>query len=86
MLILFPGRLVEAENLPQEIKQSQVETTAPAGPFTLPDRGLSLDDLEADLIKQALNRALGNRSKAARLLGLSRDTLLYRIKKYAIEI
>jgi len=51
----------------------------------LPDRGLSLDDLEADLIRQALKKALGNRSKAARLLGLSRDTLLYRIKKYAIE-
>ncbi|MES9975808.1 MAG: helix-turn-helix domain-containing protein, partial [Candidatus Thiodiazotropha sp.] len=27
----------------------------------------------------------GNRSKAARMLGLSRDTLLYRMKKYAIE-
>jgi len=44
-----------------------------------------MDDLEADLIKQALGRALGNRSKAARLLGLSRDTLLYRMKKYAID-
>lgn len=85
MLILFSGRQVEAENLPLEIRQAQVEVRTAAGGFMLPERGLSLDDLEADLIKQALNKALGNRSKAARLLGLSRDTLLYRIKKYAIE-
>lgn len=85
MLILFSGRQVEAENLPLEIRQAQVQTRTVVGGFMLPEMGLSLDDLEADLIKQALNKALGNRSKAARLLGLSRDTLLYRIKKYAIE-
>ena len=86
MLILFSGRRIEAENLPQEIRQSQYEgTSLSGGAFKLPEQGLNMDDLEADLIKQALNRALGNRSKAARLLGLSRDTLLYRMKKYAIE-
>ncbi len=86
MLILFSGRQVEAENLPLEIRQAQAaEVKTVAGGFMLPERGLSLDDLEADLIRQALAKALGNRSKAARLLGLSRDTLLYRIKKYAIE-
>jgi DNA-binding NtrC family response regulator len=85
MLILFSGRNVEADNLPMEIRQGQIENRPEADGFRLPDRGLSLDDLEADLIRQALDRALGNRSKAARLLGLSRDTLLYRIKKYAIE-
>ena len=35
------------------------------------------------MIRQALVAARGNRSRAARLLGLTRDTLLYRIKKYA---
>jgi transcriptional regulator with GAF, ATPase, and Fis domain len=44
-----------------------------------------MDQLEADLIEQGLSKSLGNRSKAARLLGLTRDTLLYRMKKYAIE-
>jgi transcriptional regulator with GAF, ATPase, and Fis domain len=44
-----------------------------------------MDQLEANLIQQALMKTLGNRSKAARLLGLTRDTLLYRMKKYAIE-
>lgn len=86
MLILFSGKQVEVENLPLEVRQAQAtEVKTVAGGFLLPERGLSLDDLEADLIRQALMKALGNRSKAARLLGLSRDTLLYRIKKYAIE-
>ena len=52
--------------------------------FILPERGIDLDDLEADMIHQALARTNGNRSKSARLLGLSRDTLLYRIKKHGI--
>jgi transcriptional regulator with GAF, ATPase, and Fis domain len=86
MLILFSGKRIEAENLPHEIRQlQQPEGIQTSGAFRLPEHGLNMDDLEADLIKQALNRALGNRSKAARLLGLSRDTLLYRMKKYAIE-
>jgi transcriptional regulator with GAF, ATPase, and Fis domain len=86
MLILFSGKRIEVENLPREIRQyHQAEAVPLSGAFRLPEQGLSMDDLEADLIKQALSRALGNRSKAARLLGLSRDTLLYRMKKYAIE-
>ena len=86
MLILFSGKRIEAENLPHEMRSiQQPEGSIQANVFNLPEQGLVMDDLEADLIKQALNRALGNRSRAARLLGLSRDTLLYRMKKYAIE-
>ena len=41
--------------------------------------------LERDLIRQALERAKGNRTQAAALLGLSRDTLRYRLEKYELE-
>ncbi|MBT3057344.1 MAG: sigma-54-dependent Fis family transcriptional regulator [gamma proteobacterium symbiont of Ctena orbiculata] len=90
MLILFSGRNVEPENLPQEFRRSADHQRAPGhaaknGRFLLPDQGLNMDELEASLIEQALVKTFGNRSKAARLLGLSRDTLLYRMKKYAIE-
>ncbi|MEO1895964.1 MAG: helix-turn-helix domain-containing protein, partial [Methylococcales bacterium] len=51
----------------------------------LPEAGINLDALEADLIHQALTRTNGNRSKSARLLGISRDTLLYRIQKHALS-
>ena len=56
----------------------------PAGIFVLPPEGISLDAVEEDLIRQALEMAVGNKTQAARLLGLSRATLLYRIDKYAI--
>ena len=81
MLVLFSGRGVDLGNLPQEIRQ---EAAVPASPFRLPAGGIHLDSVESELIRQALAQTAGNRSRAARLLGLSRDTLLYRIKKYAI--
>ncbi len=81
LVILLSGQRLGAENLPLEIDGGQPR---PNG-FVLPDGGVILDQLEADLIRQALGKTGGNRSRAARLLGLSRDTLLYRMKKYAID-
>ena len=61
--------------------------TAAGGPrgISLPEGGVVLEDLERDLIRQALDRAEGNRTRAAALLGLSRDTLRYRIEKHGLE-
>ncbi|HKJ71916.1 MAG TPA: sigma-54 dependent transcriptional regulator [Gammaproteobacteria bacterium] len=83
LVILLPGTTIAASNLPGEVAGGGA---APSGPgLTLPERGVRLDELEADFIRQALARTGGNRSRAARLLGVTRDTLLYRIKKHAIE-
>ncbi len=84
MLILCSGRIIEPANLPREIRAPYSSTDGAALPFRFPEQGLQLEDLEQSLIRQALHSASGNRSRAARLLGLTRDTLLYRIKKYAI--
>jgi DNA-binding NtrC family response regulator len=46
--------------------------------------GLVLDDVERKLIAEAMERASGNQSRAARLLGVSRDTLRYRLKKHGM--
>lgn len=78
--ILLAGCVIEPENLPSEFRGT--ENTVKATGFTLPEAGLQLDTLEADLIGQALSRTKGNRSQSARLLGLTRDTLLYRMQKY----
>jgi DNA-binding NtrC family response regulator len=82
LCILLAGRIIEPENLPYEF--SAVAPQVEGFKFTLPTLGLQLEDLEADLIHQALTRTNGNRSKSARLLGISRDTLLYRIQKYGL--
>jgi two-component system, NtrC family, response regulator AtoC len=50
----------------------------------LPQDGISLEALERDLVVQALERTRFNQTRAARLLGLSRATLRYRIEKYGL--
>ncbi len=84
MLILFSGRLVEPSNLPGEFHAHSADRLPVANGFELPDQGIRMEELEVSLIEQALSKTAGNRSRAARLLGLTRDTLLYRMKKYAI--
>ncbi|MGH7162693.1 MAG: sigma-54-dependent transcriptional regulator [Planctomycetota bacterium] len=51
----------------------------------LPPQGLDMDALERDLVRQALDRAGGNQSKAAQLLGMTRDQIRYRLEKYGGE-
>jgi DNA-binding protein Fis len=45
-----------------------------------PDSQLSLDQLETELVRSAMAATGGNQSAAARLLGLSRAQLIYRLK------
>ena len=59
-------------------------TQGPGRIFVLPPEGVSLDALERELICQALDRMAGNKTGAARLLGLSRDTLRYRLEKHGL--
>lgn len=80
LCILLAGRIIEPENLPPEFNVQAPSFNLPQ--FTLPPAGLDLDNLEASLIQQALAMTKGNRSQSARLLGLSRDTLLYRMQKH----
>jgi transcriptional regulator with PAS, ATPase and Fis domain len=84
MLILKSGKTIEPTHLPHEF-QAEKNACHSTNEFTLPDTGINMESLEIQMIRQALQKTYGNRSKAARLLGFTRDTLLYRIKKYAIE-
>jgi len=85
LLILLPGQEVGVQNLPQEFRAIPVSERAVDSMVRLPPEGIVLSNVEESLIRQALELARGNRSKAARLLGISRDTLLYRLKKFAIS-
>lgn len=84
MSILLAGKIIEPENLPLEFSNNPESPKQDSPLFTLPEHGIQLDNLEADMIHQALTRTNGNRSKSARLLGISRDTLLYRIQKHGL--
>jgi DNA-binding NtrC family response regulator len=53
--------------------------------FRLPPAGIDLEELERDLVVQALKRTGGNQTHAARLLHLNRDQIRYRIEKFGLE-
>jgi len=57
-------------------------TTEGTGPF--PPEGMTLEQFEDEIIREALRRASGNKSQAARLLGLSRNALRYRLSKIGV--
>ena len=91
-VILENGERLQVESLPGEIVHPEVmKATEPAkekraetkGPQPFAD-GTSLFDIEKQLLVQALEKAGNNQSKAARILGISRDTLRYRMKKYEL--
>src|SRR5579859_2683181 len=54
------------------------------GDFSLPP-GMTLDQYEQELIREALKRADGNKSQAARALGLTRNALRYRLAQMGLE-
>lgn len=80
--LLQPGIMVQLKDLSSEMQQ---KTSSTSQQFNIPPEGIDLAQLELDLIEQALEMAAGNRSKAARLLGITRDTLLYRMQKYGLS-
>jgi two-component system NtrC family response regulator len=51
---------------------------------SLPEAGLSLEEVEKELILRALQKHDWNQSRAARYLGITRHTLLYRMEKHNI--
>jgi transcriptional regulator with PAS, ATPase and Fis domain len=51
----------------------------------VPPKGVSLEDVERQLLLSALQQSEGNKSKAAKLLQLSRDTFRYRLQKFNLE-
>lgn len=84
LVVLLQGKTIEASNLPAHISADSLAHAGAHAGFKLPASGIKLDELEVDLLQQALQASAGNKSRAARLLGISRDVFLYRLKKYAI--
>ncbi len=86
-ILLNDGPLIEAAHL--SFLDGKGMTSAglvPAPEFQVPPTGISLDELNKKLIVQALTMSNGNKAKAAKLLGMSRPTMIYRIEKYGIQV
>ena len=76
--------LVEGEWLEPEHFTTLTRTVA-STQFKLPPDGVNLDEVERQLLMQALERANGNQTQAAQLLGINRDQVRYRIEKFGLS-
>jgi len=76
-MLLADGEWLEPQNFPV------LTTTAGSQDgIGLPAGGVNLEALERSLVIQALDRCAGNQTRAARLLGLNRDQIRYRMEKF----
>ncbi len=87
-MILEDGDEISAKYLPRALSDDGRASTGAVGDgvqqsnhFRLPAKGVSLEEVEMALVRQAIERSNGNQTKAAELLGISRDQLRYRLKK-----
>ena len=89
-VILCKGSVVTEDHLPDTLVKESAsgyrndkDNTHKMVNFNLPPEGISIDELEKHLVLQALKKSKNNKTKAAKLLGLSRGTFRYRLEKYA---
>jgi DNA-binding NtrC family response regulator len=80
---LSSGRVIDEKDIHLDTRQSKSTSTASSANHFLPE-GMTLEQWEDNMIREALRRANGNKSQAARLLGLSRNALRYRLGKLGV--
>jgi len=82
-MIFHRGDAISLADLPETVRAPRAKEAAPL-PLSLPEAGLSLEEVEKELILRALQKHDWNQSRAARYLGITRHTLLYRMEKHSI--
>jgi len=87
--ILSEGGLITAAHLPISVTRHESPAARAASPAAhgafLPPEGVDLESLERDYVREALRKTRFNKSRAAKLLGLTRAQLYSRIEKYGLE-
>jgi DNA-binding NtrC family response regulator len=82
-LVLCAGQRLEPADI--RLDMSPRAKSAPGATDSFLPEGVTLDEYESRIIREALSRAGGNKSQAARLLGLTRNALRYRLTQMGIE-
>ena len=79
---LSTGTIIDVPDIRLDVSVARPAPTSAAAPF--PPEGMTLEQYEDEIIRESLRRASGNKSQAARLLGLSRNALRYRLSKIGV--
>jgi two-component system, NtrC family, response regulator len=82
LAVLAKSKLIQPEDLPSEICQS--ESRIANIKLNLPEEGIDLEEIEKEILLQALERNNWNQTQAAKYLNISRKTLIYRMEKFAL--
>lgn len=82
-ILLCEGDEITLDDLPSEVRQEV--GPAAEGAFKLPAEGINFEEVERNLITQAMEQTDYNITKAAKLLGLTFRTLQYRLEKFGIK-
>jgi len=84
-MILEESTFITPASLPIAITRPDGQPPAAVTRPEIPTEGLSLEDNERMLLARALEKTGGNQTQAARLLRITRDTLRYKMKKFALR-
>ena len=85
IVILAPGDEIGMEDLPSEVRSGAAPGATRTHLLELPEEGLDLEELEMDLLRQAMDRVGGNAAKAAKLVGLTPKTLEARMHRLGLQ-
>ncbi len=82
-MILESEDYILPEHLPRELTSEQAASRGISDVnIKIPPGGLDIEEVEKELIRQALDVTGGNQTRASKLLNLTRDTLRYRMQKF----
>lgn len=84
LVILSHGDEIGVEDLPAEVRAGVACPDRGPSRFSLPEDGVDLEEVELDLVRQALDRSGANVPKAAKLLGLTAKTLEVRMQRLGL--
>jgi len=81
--VLRRAAAVTISDLPDKLQRNRGSVSEII--LNLPDEGISLEELEKNLISKALEKHKGNQTRAAEYLRITRPTLIYRMEKYGLK-
>jgi two-component system NtrC family response regulator len=81
-VVLGRSDVIRTEDLPSHIRHAKSQISSIG--LRLPDEGISLEEVEKEILVQALEKHQWNQTRAARYLNISRKTLIYRMEKFGL--